>query len=141
MNINRKWIFIVIAVIFIVGILYLGQDTIFNFKKNPKISASVDVLTSKMLITNEEIGILTLENIGKSNAIELEVEEVSPFTVTLEAEPPLLLEKGKAIIVNDLFEWSIYFKWLQLAIAMPKPKSNRVLNFKSKNPVSCNIRH
>jgi len=100
MNINRKWIFIVIAVIFIVGILYLGQDTIFNFKKNPKISASVDVLTSKMLITNEEIGILTLENIGKSNAIELEVEEVSPFTVTLEAEPPLLLEKGKTSIIK-----------------------------------------
>lgn len=100
MNINRKWIFIVIAVIFIVGILYLGQDTIFNFKKNPKISASVDVLTSKMLITNEEIGILTLENIGKSNAIELEVEEVSPFTVTLEADPPLLLEKGKTSIIK-----------------------------------------
>jgi len=100
MNINRKWIFIVIAVIFIVGILYLGQDTIFNFKKNPKISASVDVLTTKMLITNEEIGILTLENIGKSNAIELEVEEVSPFTVTLEADPPLLLEKGKTSIIK-----------------------------------------
>jgi len=100
MNINRKWIFIVIAVIFIVGILYLGQDTIFNFKKNPKISASVDVLTSKMLITNEEIGILTLENIGKSNSIELEVEEVSPFTVTLEADPPLLLEKGKTSILK-----------------------------------------
>jgi hypothetical protein len=100
MNINRKWIFIVIAVILIVGILYIGQDSIFNFKKNPKISASVDVLTSKMLITNEEDGILTLENIGKSNAIELEVEEVSPFTVTLEADPPLLLEKGKTSIIK-----------------------------------------
>ena len=72
MNINKKWIFIVIAIVLIVGILYLGQDTIFNFKKNPKISASVDVLTSNMLITNEEIGILTLENKGKSNAIELD---------------------------------------------------------------------
>lgn len=100
MNINKKWIFIVIAVILIVGILYLGQDTIFNFKKNPKISASVDVLTSKMLITNEEIGILTLENKGKSNAIEIEVEENSAFTVTLEAEPPLLLEKGKTSVIK-----------------------------------------
>jgi hypothetical protein len=61
--------------------------------------------------------------------------------VLLQVNQKLLLEKGKAIVVNDLFEWSIYFKWLQLAIAMPKPKSNRVLNFKSKNPVSCNIRH
>ena len=100
MNINKKWIFIVIAIVLIVGILYLGQDTIFNFKKNPKISASVDVLTSNMLITNEEIGILTLENKGKSNAIELEIEEVSPFTVTLESDPPLLLEKGKTSVIK-----------------------------------------
>jgi len=100
MNINKKWIFIVIAVVLIVGILYLGQDTIFNFKKNPKISASVDVLTTKMLITNEETGILNLENTGKSNAIEIEVEEVSPFTVTLEATPPLLLEKGKTSTIK-----------------------------------------
>ncbi|MCC7572651.1 MAG: hypothetical protein KO464_04595 [Candidatus Methanofastidiosum sp.] len=100
MNINKKWIFIVIAVVLIVGILYLGQDTIFNFKENPKISGSVDVLTSNMLITNEEIGILTLQNKGKSNAIEIEVEEVSPFTVILEAEPPLLLEKGKTSVIK-----------------------------------------
>ena len=100
MNINKKWIFIVIAVVLIVGVLYIGQDTIFNFKKNPKISASVDVLTTKMLITNEETGILNLENTGKSNAIEIEVEEVSPFTVTLEATPPLLLEKGKTSTIK-----------------------------------------
>ena len=100
MNINKNWIFIVIAIILVVGILYLGQDTVFNFKKNPKISASVDVLTSNMLITNEEIGILILENKGKSNAIELEIEEISPFTVTLESDPPLLLEKGKTSVIK-----------------------------------------
>lgn len=100
MNINKKWIFIVIAVVLIVGILYLGQDTIFNFKKNPKISAGVDVLATKMLITNEETGILNLVNTGKSNAIDIEVEEVSPFTVTLEATPPLLLEKGKTSTIK-----------------------------------------
>jgi len=100
MNINKKWIVIVIAVIFIIGILYLGQDTIFNFKDNPKISGSVNVLTSKMLITNEEIGVLTLENKGKSNAIEIEVQEISPFSVTLETNPPILLEKGKTSVIN-----------------------------------------
>lgn len=100
MNINKKWIFIVIAVVLIIGILYLGQDTFFNFKKNPKISASVDVLATKMLITNEETGILNLENTGKSNAIEIEVTEVSPFTVTLESTPPLLLEKGKTSTIK-----------------------------------------
>jgi hypothetical protein len=100
MNINKKWIFIVIAAILIVGLLYLGQDTIFNFKKNPKISASVDVLSSKMLITNEEIGVLNLENTGKSNAIEIKIDEVSPFTVTLDSEPPILLEKGKTSIIK-----------------------------------------
>lgn len=100
MNINKKWTFIVIAVVLIVGILYLGQDTIFNFKKNPKISAGVDVLATKMLITNEETGILNLVNTGKSNAIDIEVEEVSPFTVTLEATPPLLLEKGKTSTIK-----------------------------------------
>ena len=100
MNINKKWIVIVIAVFFIIGILYLGQDTIFNFKDNPKISGSVNVLTSKMLITNEEIGVLTLENKGKSNAIEIEVQEISPFSVTLETNPPILLEKGKTSVIN-----------------------------------------
>lgn len=100
MNINKKWIVIVIAVIFIIGILYLGQDTIFNFKDNPKISGNVNVLTSKMLITNEEIGVLTLENKGKSNAIEIEVQEISPFSVTLETNPPILLEKGKTSVIN-----------------------------------------
>jgi hypothetical protein len=90
----------VIAAILIVGLLYLGQDTIFNFKKNPKISASVDVLSSKMLITNEEIGVLNLENTGKSNAIEIKIDEVSPFTVTLDSEPPILLEKGKTSIIK-----------------------------------------
>ena len=100
MNINKKWIFIVIAAILIVGLLYLGQDTIFNFKKNPKISAGIDVLSSKMLITNEEIGVLNLENTGKSNAIEIKVDEVSPFTVTFESEPPLLLENGKTSIIK-----------------------------------------
>lgn len=100
MNINKKWIVIVIAVILIIGILYLGQDTIFNFKDNPKISGSVNVLTSKMLITNEEIGVLTLENKGKSNAIEIEVQEISPFSVTLETNPPILLEKGKTSVIN-----------------------------------------
>lgn len=100
MNINKKWIVVVIAVIFIIGILYLGQDTIFNFKNNPKISGSVNVLTSKMLVTNEEIGVLTLENKGKSNAIEIEVQEISPFNVTLETNPPILLEKGKTSVIN-----------------------------------------
>ncbi|NPV51448.1 MAG: hypothetical protein HPY60_09680 [Candidatus Methanofastidiosum sp.] len=100
MNINKKWIFIVIAAILIVGLLYIGQDTIFNFKKNPKISAGIDVLSSKMLITNEEIGVLNLENTGKSNAIEIKVDEVSPFTVTFESEPPLLLENGKTSIIK-----------------------------------------
>ncbi|NYT03778.1 MAG: hypothetical protein GKC00_03625 [Candidatus Methanofastidiosa archaeon] len=100
MNIKKKWIFIVIVAILIVGVLYLGQDTIFNFKKNPKISASVDVLTSKMLITNEEMGVLTLENTGKSNAIEIQVDEISPFTVTFESETPALLENGKTSIIK-----------------------------------------
>ncbi|KYC45197.1 MAG: hypothetical protein APG12_00889 [Candidatus Methanofastidiosum methylothiophilum] len=100
MNINRKWIFIVIAAILVVGILYFGQESIFNFKNNPKISANVNVLSSKILITNEEIGILSLENKGKSNAIEIEVEEISPFTVTFESDPPLLLEKGKTIALK-----------------------------------------
>ncbi len=100
MNINKKWIFLVIAVILIVGVLYLGQDTFFNFKENPKISAKVNVLTSKMLITNQEIGTLSLENTGKSNAIGIEIEEVSPFTIILDSEPPLLLEKGKTSIIN-----------------------------------------
>jgi len=100
MNVNKKWIFIVIALVLIPGILYFGQDSIFNFKKNPKISANVNVLTNKMLITNEEFGILILENKGKSNAIEIEVIETSPYTVTFESNPPIVLEKGKIFNIN-----------------------------------------
>jgi hypothetical protein len=100
MNINKKWILIVIAVILIVGVLYLGQDTIFNFKKNPKISANIDILNSRILITNEESGVLTLKNTGKSNAVEIQIEEISPFTVALESESPVLLEKGETYIIK-----------------------------------------
>ena len=95
MNINKKWIFIGIAVILIVGILYIGPDNIFNFKKNPKITGEIQDLTSNMLITNEENGLLVLENRGKSNAIEIEVEPVSNFKVSFEENPPVLLENGK----------------------------------------------
>lgn len=100
MNVNKKWIFIVIVLVLIPVILYFGQDSVFNFKKNPKISANVNVLTNKMLITNEEFGILTLENKGKSNAIEIEVLETSPYTVMFDSNPPIVLEKGKISNTN-----------------------------------------
>ncbi|HOG73658.1 MAG TPA: hypothetical protein PLP47_01840, partial [Methanofastidiosum sp.] len=64
MNINKKWIFIAIAAIIIVGVLYFGQDSIFNFKKNPKITGEVQGLTSSVLITNEQTGLLMLKNSG-----------------------------------------------------------------------------
>ncbi|HNZ87093.1 MAG TPA: hypothetical protein PKK55_01030 [Methanofastidiosum sp.] len=100
MNINKKWIFIAIAAIIIVGVLYFGQDSIFNFKKNPKITGEVQGLTSSVLITNEQTGLLMLKNSGKSNAIEIEVEPISNFKVSFDENPPTLLENGKTSIIK-----------------------------------------
>jgi hypothetical protein len=100
MNINKNWVFIGIAAILIIGIIYIGPDNIFNLKKNPRISGEIGDLTAKMMITNEESGYLTLKNTGKSNAMEIEVEPVSNFKVSFDETPPVLLEDGKSSIIK-----------------------------------------
>ncbi len=100
MNVNIKWILLVIGIVLVFGVAFLGQDTIFNFSEEPRISADVEVLSPRMLITNEEMGVLTLENRGKSGAIEIEVQDVTPFTVIFDSEPPLFLEQGRISVIR-----------------------------------------
>ncbi|KYC46856.1 MAG: hypothetical protein AMQ74_01743 [Candidatus Methanofastidiosum methylothiophilum] len=100
MNINKKWIFIGIMALIVLGILYIGPENIFNFKKNPKITAEISNVPTNMLITTEESGLLTINNVGKSNAVEITVEPISEFKVSFEESPPTLLEDGKTSVIK-----------------------------------------
>lgn len=100
MNINVKWVLLLVGIILIFGIMFFGQDTILRLSDNPRISANVDVLSPNVLITNEEMGVLTLENKGRSGAIEIEIQDITPFKVIYDSDPPLFLEEGRVSVIR-----------------------------------------